>query len=218
MAVKKKKKATRKKSSKIVKQSNNSNELIEKIKANPLIALIGIAIVVGIGIFIYSSQQGTQIALNNCINKNLNSKSNINIDENLLVNRCIQKHQKKIPASTIKISKTDDYRTEYNDKCIESKITDKEVLKRYKSDGWAGNIERFSQKYGGKHPECTKKIFVGIDNAPLNPQISNYLVTEIGYTNGQVLTNLWLLPGETLDNTKTDIKIKYVKGVKITLK
>ena len=70
MAVKKKKKTTRKKSSKIVKQSNNSNELIEKIKANPLIALIGIAIVVGIGIFIYSSQQGTQIALNKCINKN----------------------------------------------------------------------------------------------------------------------------------------------------
>ena len=59
MAVKKKKKATRKKSSKIVEQSNNSKEIIEKIKAIPLIALIGIVIVVGIGIFIYSSQQGT---------------------------------------------------------------------------------------------------------------------------------------------------------------
>ena len=58
----------------------------------------------------------------------------------------------------------------------------------------------------------------GCQKIQLNPQNSNYLVTEIGYTNGKVLTNLWLLPGKTLDNTKTDIKIKYVKGVKIKLK
>ena len=104
MAVKKKKKTTRKKSSKIVKQSNNSNELIEKIKANPLIIVIGIAIVIGIGIFIYSSQQGTQIALNNCINKNLNSSSNKDIDEDLISLMCVRKFQKDIPVSTVEIN------------------------------------------------------------------------------------------------------------------
>ncbi len=103
MVVKKKKKATRKKSSKIVEQSNNSNEIIEKIKANPLIALIGIVIVVGIGIFIYSSQQGTQIALNKCINKNLDSNSNKDIDEHLISLMCVKKFQKEIPLSKVKI-------------------------------------------------------------------------------------------------------------------
>ena len=101
MVVKKKKKAIRKKSSKIVEQSNNSNEIIEKIKANPLIALIGIAIVVGIGIFIYSSQQGTQIALNKCINKNLNSESNTNISKELLISKCNEKFQNTISISKI---------------------------------------------------------------------------------------------------------------------
>ena len=97
---KKKKRAIR--SKKIGESFNKIDDLILTIKNNPIIAVIVVAFVIGLGIFFYLSQQGTQIALNNCINKNLNSKSNINIDENLLVNRCIQKHQRKIPASTIK--------------------------------------------------------------------------------------------------------------------
>ena len=211
---KKKKKATRKKTSKIVEQSTASNELIEKIKANPLIALIGIAIVVGIGIFIYSSQQGTQIALNKCINKNLNSSSNKGIDKYLIESRCIQKHQKNIPSSIIEISSTYDNRFNYdvNEKCLENKMTNKEkslVKNKKLSLFYLSN-----QKY----PECkntttTKKYYSLLTN-----HSENYLVTEIGLNDGAIMNNLWIDYRDGIRVDKKYKKIKYVKGVKIKLK
>ena len=210
MAVKKKKKATRKKTSKIVEQSNTSNELIEKIKANPLIALIGIAIVVGIGIFIYSSQQGTQITLNNCINKNLNSESNSNISKELLISKCNEKFQNTISISKIIINTNDVYTTERDENCIKNKLSDKEY-KKYK--------EKSKLLTFGLYPECDYKVYDGVETVLTNK--SKYLVTEIEYLikNKKFKEkNLSINPNGTWWIKDKVDKITNVQGVKIKLK
>ena len=210
MAVKKKKKATRKKTSKIVEQSNASNELIEKIKANPLIALIGIAIVVGIGIFIYSSQQDTQIALNKCINKNLNSESNSNISKELLISKCNEKFQNTISISKIKISTNDIYKDVRDENCIKNKLSDKEY-KEYK--------KKRKLLTWGLYPECDNKVYNFTESILTNK--SKYLVTEIGYLiNNKKFKekNLSINPNEGWWVKGKVDKITSVQGVKIKLK
>lgn len=225
MAVKKKKKTSRKKTSKIIEQSNTSNKIIEKIKANPLIILIGIAIVVGIGIFIYSSQQGTQIALNKCINKNLNSELNSNISEHLIIKECIEKNQQNISTSSIRISVHKNGKREYNDNCLLRKLTGKD-LKRLKeiisketsADRKWNNLSRWT--LSTNHPECTKMIYDGTQDTMLVND-SKFLVTEVEYISDNKKDTIMdmLNPGDfwDFDNRKID-KIIKVKGVKIKLK
>ncbi len=196
---------------------NKIDDLILTIKNNPIIAVIVVAFVIGLGVFFYLSQQGTQVALDKCIDSNINANKNNNLSEDYIITTCIRKHQVKIPLNTIKFSTKDDYKVEYNNKCVENKITDKEELKRYKLDGIKGNVQRFIINYSGKYPECSTRKKIGITNSLLNRETSKYIVTQIIFESGEEI-NTALYPGNIEKVSNKNLVLKSLKGIKIKLK